>query len=164
RHAPPDRLAGCAARRSSRLPAPADLESRAGDPAPAERVPRARWALHHAGAADRVMKLIETALPNAYVIEPEPVHDERGWFARIFDREAFGVDFPQHSLSFNAVSGTLRGMHYQAAPHEEAKIVRCIAGAIHDVIIDLRSRKTFAVELSAENRLALYVPPGCAHG
>lgn len=115
------------------------------------------------------MRLIETNIAGAWVIEPEPVHDERGWFTRVFDSAEFAergliTSFPQHSLSFNAKRGTLRGMHYQAAPASEAKIVRCVAGAIHDVIVDLRSREAFAVELSAENRRALYVPPHCAHG
>jgi dTDP-4-dehydrorhamnose 3,5-epimerase len=120
------------------------------------------------------MKLTETPLAGAYIIEPEPVEDHRGWFARVFDRDTFAAlglctDFPQHSLSFNIALGTLRGMHYQAEPHAEAKIVRCTAGAIHDVIVDLRQRsatfhRTFAVELSAANHRAVYVPHGCAHG
>jgi dTDP-4-dehydrorhamnose 3,5-epimerase len=115
------------------------------------------------------MRLVETTIAGAYVIEPEPVTDERGWFARVFDREVFAgqglaADYPQHSLSYNARRGTLRGLHYQAPPGAEAKIVRCVAGAIHDVIVDLRTRQSVAVELSAENRRALYVPPHCAHG
>lgn len=115
------------------------------------------------------MRLIDTAIDGAFIIEPEPLADERGWFARVFDRDAFAgrglaVDYPQHSISFNAKRGTLRGMHYQAPPGAEAKIVRCIAGAIHDVIVDLHTRQWIAVELSAENRRALYVPPHCAHG
>jgi dTDP-4-dehydrorhamnose 3,5-epimerase len=115
------------------------------------------------------MRLHSTNIAGAWVIEPEPIHDERGWFARVFDGDEIEkldltTRFAQHSLSFNAQRGTLRGMHYQAAPCSEAKLIRCVAGAIHDVIIDLRTRDAFAVELTAENRLALYVPPQCAHG
>lgn len=116
----------------------------------------------------------ELPLPGAFVIEPERFEDERGFFARAFCREDFaarGLDpaVAQSSLSFNRRRGTLRGMHYQAAPAEEAKLVRCVRGAIHDVIIDLRPgsatfRQHTAVELDAENRLALYVPPDFAHG
>lgn len=116
----------------------------------------------------------ELALPGAFVLEPELLEDERGFFARAFCRREFterGLEpaVAQCSLSFNRRRGTLRGMHYQAAPGEEAKLVRCSRGAIHDVIVDARpSSATFgrhaAVELSADNRLALYVPPGVAHG
>jgi dTDP-4-dehydrorhamnose 3,5-epimerase len=116
----------------------------------------------------------ELPLPGAFVIEPERFEDGRGFFARAFCREDFaarGLDpaVAQSSLSFNRRRGTLRGMHYQAAPAEEAKLVRCVRGAIHDVIIDLRPdsatfRQHAAVELDAENRLALYVPPDFAHG
>lgn len=114
------------------------------------------------------------AIPGAFVIEPEPIEDERGSFARTFDREAFAArdldpEVVQCSVSFNRRRGTLRGLHYQAAPHEEAKLVRCTAGTIWDVIADLRPgspafRRWEAVTLSAANRLALYVPRGCAHG
>jgi len=116
----------------------------------------------------------ELPLSGAFVLEPERIEDERGFFARAFSREelvAHGLDptVVQCSLSFNRRRGTLRGMHYQAAPAEEAKLVRCVRGAIHDVIVDLRPgspsfRGHAAVELDAENRLALYVPPGFAHG
>lgn len=116
----------------------------------------------------------ELSLPGAFVLEPELHEDERGFFARAFCRrelEAHGLEpaVVQCSLSFNRRRGTLRGMHYQAAPAEEAKLVRCIRGAIHDVVVDVRpGSATFgrhaAVELSADNRLALYVPPGLAHG
>lgn len=116
----------------------------------------------------------ELELPGAFVLEPELLEDERGFFARAFCRRELaehGLDpeVAQCSLSFNRRRGTLRGMHYQAAPREEAKLVRCIRGAIHDVIVDVRpDSATFgkhaAVELGADNRLALYVPPGFAHG
>jgi dTDP-4-dehydrorhamnose 3,5-epimerase len=109
-----------------------------------------------------------------WTVEPERLEDERGFFARIWDTEVFGRHglnprLVQCSVSHNRLRGTLRGMHYQAAPREEAKLVRCTAGAIFDVAVDLRPDSEtylgwFGVELSAENRLALYVPEGCAHG
>ena len=120
------------------------------------------------------MKYSETPLPGAFVIEPEPIVDERGSFARTFDRaefEARGLDAAvvQCSASFNHHRGTLRGMHYQAEPHAEAKLVRCTRGAIYDVIVDLRPdsaayRGWFGVELSAAAGKMLYVPTGLAHG
>lgn len=120
------------------------------------------------------MKFVETALPGACVIEMEPIRDERGFFARSFCREEFAAHglnpgLVQCSVSFNEKRGTLRGMHWQAKPHEEAKLVRCTLGAIYDVILDLRPdspafRHWIAVELSAENHRALYIPEGCAHG
>ncbi len=116
----------------------------------------------------------ETALPGAWVIEPERFADERGFFARTFCREelaAHGLEseVAQCSVSYNRRRGTLRGMHYQAAPGEEAKLVRCTRGAVFDAVVDLRPGSSTlgrwaAVELSAENRLALYVPPGLGHG
>lgn len=120
------------------------------------------------------MHFTETPLPGAYVIDPERIEDDRGFFARTWSGPEFlahglNVRLAQCSLSFNRAKGTLRGMHYQAAPHEEAKLVRCSAGAIHDVIVDLRRgspthRHWYGVELSAENRRMLYVPEGFAHG
>jgi dTDP-4-dehydrorhamnose 3,5-epimerase len=114
------------------------------------------------------------AVPDARVIELEPHRDERGFFARTWCRREFreeGLEttVAQCSLSYNRRRGTLRGMHFQAPPHGEVKIVRCVRGAIHDVIIDLRpGSPTFtrhvAVELTADNRHALYVPKGFAHG
>jgi dTDP-4-dehydrorhamnose 3,5-epimerase len=116
----------------------------------------------------------DTAIDGVLVIEPERHEDERGFFARIWDPDEFAErglnpELAQCSISFNRARGTLRGLHYQAAPHEEAKLVRCTSGAIFDVAVDLRPdsstfRDWFGVELSAENRLALYVPEGCAHG
>jgi len=115
-----------------------------------------------------------TDVEDAWVIEPERFEDERGFFARTWDRDEFtdrGLDgrLTQCSLSHNRRRGTLRGMHYQAAPSEEVKVVRCTAGAIFDVAVDLRPHSSsfcswFGIELSADNRLALYVPKGCAHG
>ncbi|MEA2491610.1 MAG: dTDP-4-dehydrorhamnose 3,5-epimerase [Acidobacteriota bacterium] len=109
----------------------------------------------------------------AYVIDPERLEDERGFFARTYceaDFLAHGLSpvAAQCNISFNAKRATLRGMHYQAAPHEETKLVRCTMGAIYDVIVDLRPGPTLhrweAVELSAQNRRMLYIPEGVAHG
>jgi len=120
------------------------------------------------------VKFSPTALVGAYVIDIEPVADERGFFVRSWCREEFArrglnPDLAQCSISFNKKRGTLRGMHYQAKPHEETKVVRCTRGAIYDVIVDLRPesstfRKWIAVELSADNRRMLYIPAGLAHG
>ena len=120
------------------------------------------------------MKFVETELKGAFVIEPDRLEDERGFFARTFCTDEFAARglqrrFVQCSVSFNVLRGTLRGMHYQAAPHEEAKLVRCTRGAIYDAIVDLRRvsptfRRWVGVDLSADNRRALYVPEGCAHG
>lgn len=120
------------------------------------------------------MIFTELDLPGAYVIDLEPHRDERGFFARTWCRREFwdhGLEtrIAQCNLSYNRRRGTLRGMHYQAPPHGEAKLVRCVRGALLDVIVDLRPESdTYgsheAVELSAENRRALYVPRGFAHG
>ncbi len=120
------------------------------------------------------MKFSPIELAGTYIIDLEPVADERGFFARSWCRrefEKYGLnsDLAQCSISFNKKCGTLRGLHYQAKPHEEAKVVRCIRGVIFDVIVDLRPesstfKKWIAVELSAENRRMLYIPPGLAHG
>ncbi|MBI1280618.1 MAG: dTDP-4-dehydrorhamnose 3,5-epimerase [Anaerolineaceae bacterium] len=116
----------------------------------------------------------ETPLSGAFVIEPNLIEDERGFFARTFDQHEFEVRdlnpcIAQCNISFNKKAGTLRGMHYQVEPYEETKLVRCTMGAIYDVIIDLRTdsltfRQWFGVELSAQNRLMLYIPKGLAHG
>lgn len=116
----------------------------------------------------------ETLIPGAFVVGPEPTEDERGFFARVFDAEEFterglALGDAQWSISFNAAAGTLRGMHFQREPHAEDKLLRCTRGALYDVIVDLRPEsETFkqwtAVELDAENRLALYIPKGLAHG
>lgn len=120
------------------------------------------------------MKFIPASLAGAYVIEAERLEDERGYFARTFCRDEFvahclNPDLVQCNVSFNLKKGTLRGMHYQAKPHEEAKLVRCTRGSVFDVIIDIRAesptfRKWFAVELSAANGSMLYIPEGFAHG
>jgi dTDP-4-dehydrorhamnose 3,5-epimerase len=116
----------------------------------------------------------ETKLKGAFVIELERLEDERGFFARTFCQEEFvearlNPKIAQCNISFNRKKGTLRGMHYQGSPYEESKLVRCTRGAIYDVIIDLRPyERTFkqwlAMELTAENRLILYIPQGFAHG
>jgi dTDP-4-dehydrorhamnose 3,5-epimerase len=115
-----------------------------------------------------------TPLAGAFVIAPEPHTDERGSFARVWcEREfrAHGLEtrITQISASLNLRRGTLRGMHYQVAPHEEVKLVRCTRGAIYDVIVDLRPESStylqhVAVELSVANGLQLYIPAGFAHG
>jgi dTDP-4-dehydrorhamnose 3,5-epimerase len=120
------------------------------------------------------MRFTECSLRGAFVVDIAPAADERGFFARSYCEAEFaaqGLAAPtrQCSLSYNARLGTLRGMHYQHAPHEEEKLVRCTAGAVFDVIVDLRPRSPTrfgwcAVELSAANRRALYVPKGFAHG
>jgi dTDP-4-dehydrorhamnose 3,5-epimerase len=120
------------------------------------------------------VKFVETPLPGAWVVELEELGDERGWFARTFDAEEFrglglNPDVVQCNASFNHHGGTLRGMHYQAEPHGESKLVRCVRGAIFDVAVDLRpASPTYlawhGVELGVENRLAFYIPAGFAHG
>jgi len=120
------------------------------------------------------MIFTETILKGAYVIEPEKCEDERGFFARSFCIEEFekqGMDFRivQCNISFNKKKGTLRGMHYQVSPHQEAKLVSCIRGKMYDVIIDLRQDsqtycKWFSVELNENNYKSLYIPEGFAHG
>jgi dTDP-4-dehydrorhamnose 3,5-epimerase len=119
------------------------------------------------------MRFTETSIDDVLVIEPERLEDERGWFARTYDADEFsarGMDAPvQCNASFNPTVGTLRGLHYQAAPHGESKLVRVVRGAVFDVAVDLRpSSPTYCawhgVELSAENGLAFYIPAGLAHG
>lgn len=120
------------------------------------------------------MKFIETELNGAYIICLDLLEDERGFFSRTFCRTEFaklGLNphLEQCNLSYNEKKGTLRGMHFQSAPNQEAKLVRCTHGAIYDVIIDLRVdspsyKKWISVELSHENGKMLYVPEGFAHG
>jgi dTDP-4-dehydrorhamnose 3,5-epimerase len=120
------------------------------------------------------MKFADTVIPRAFLISIDPVVDERGFFARTFCREEFarqGLEtcFSQISVSHNTLRGTLRGLHYQAEPHGEVKLVRCIRGAVFDVMVDLRSdspayRRWVGYELSENNRNALYIPNSVAHG
>jgi dTDP-4-dehydrorhamnose 3,5-epimerase len=114
------------------------------------------------------------AIEGAYLVELEDHKDERGFFARSFCEDEFAAKglinrFAQSSISFNARRGTVRGMHFAAAPHGETKLVRCTAGTIHDVIVDLRPEsptylEAVSVELSAQNRRTLYIPSNFAHG
>ena len=116
----------------------------------------------------------ETKLKGAFIIKLEKLEDERGFFARAwcqkeFDEMGMNSRIVQANLSYNKKKGTLRGMHYQVSPHEEAKLVRCFRGAIYDVIVDLRLdsptyKNWIGVELSAQNRQLLFVPEGFAHG
>jgi len=116
----------------------------------------------------------ETELAGAFLIEPEPRRDERGFFARTFAREEFAAhglatDVVHASIAWNAAAGTVRGLHFQRPPHAEAKLVRCTHGAVFDVIVDLRPEsptylRSFGVRLDAESRRALYVPERFAHG
>ena len=116
----------------------------------------------------------KTDLKGVYLIEIEAIKDERGFFARSFCREEFekyglNSNIVQCNISYNKKKGTLRGMHYQVKPHEEAKIVSCVKGSIYDVIVDLRQDSPtyyqwFTVELSTENYKMLYIPEGFAHG
>ena len=120
------------------------------------------------------MIFTETKLKGSFIIELEKNEDDRGFFARTFDKEEFmkkGLksEFIQSSISVNNKEGTIRGMHFQKKPHEEVKIVRCTKGKIFDVIIDLRKnsktfKKWFSIELSEKNYKMIYVPKGFAHG
>jgi len=120
------------------------------------------------------MRFTQTPLSGVWLVEPGRIADERGFFARTYDRDEFlarGMDpvVVQCNTSFNARAGTLRGMHFQAEPHGEPKLIRCTRGAIFDVAVDLRSGSPthtgwFGAELSADNGHALYVPAGLAHG
>ena len=120
------------------------------------------------------MLFTETSLKGAFVIGLEKRGDDRGFFARVFCRREFeqhglATEFVQVNNSLSGQKGTLRGMHYQLAPRAETKLVRCIRGALYDMILDLRPEsatfgQSVGIELSAENRLMLYVPKGFAHG
>ncbi len=120
------------------------------------------------------MRFLETRLEGSFVIELEPHRDERGFFARTFCAREFaerGLEpgVAQCNLSYNHLRGTLRGLHLQVAPAAETKLVRCVRGAVYDVIVDLRPESAtylshVGVELTADNRRALYVPKGFAHG
>lgn len=120
------------------------------------------------------MRFTETSLAGAFLVEPEPVADTRGYFARLFCAKAFAEQglsphLEQIGMSYNRAAGTLRGLHLQREPHAEDKVVRVVAGSIYDVIVDLRAgSKTFGrwfgVELSAANKVQLAIPKGFAHG
>jgi dTDP-4-dehydrorhamnose 3,5-epimerase len=114
------------------------------------------------------------SIPDAWLVELEPIVDERGFFARAwcaaeFEEHGLSTGFVQENTGVSSRRGTLRGMHYQRAPHEEVKLVRCVRGAAFDVLVDLRPgspeyRRWFGVELTQDNHRMLYVPEGCAHG
>jgi dTDP-4-dehydrorhamnose 3,5-epimerase len=120
------------------------------------------------------MIFTETKIKGVYIIEPELLTDERGFFARSFCKEEFKkhgleTDIVQCNISYNKKKGTLRGMHYQVPPFEEAKIVSCTKGSIYDVVVDLRKESLtycqwVATELSEKNFKMMYIPRGCAHG
>lgn len=125
---------------------------------------------------DRPPRMIfkKTTIPDVWLIEPERLEDERGFFARTFCLDEFrkqGIEMrvAQCNVSYNRLKGTLRGLHYQAAPYAEAKVVYCTRGTVFDVAVDLRPESSaylrwFSVELTTENGLMLYIPKGCAHG
>jgi len=120
------------------------------------------------------MKFIETELKGSFIIEPEILEDERGFFARTWCKREFlahigAAELVQCNISFNKQKGALRGMHYQAPPNVEAKLVRCTMGAVYDVIIDLRPdsstfKQWISVEMTSENRKMIYIPEHFAHG
>lgn len=120
------------------------------------------------------MKITETKLNGVFLIEPARFEDERGFLAPSFSAGEFAArgmasQFVENNISYSKSRGTLRGIHYQAAPHGQAKLVRCTRGAVFDVAVDLRpASPTFkqwvGVELSAENRSMLYLPGDCGHG
>ena len=120
------------------------------------------------------MKFIPTSLPGSFIVEPDIFTDDRGWFSRFYGKNDFkeighAKEWVQLNHSFTAKKGTIRGMHFQFHPFREIKMVKCIAGIVYDVIIDLRKGsptflKWLGVELSAQNRKMLYVPEGFAHG
>jgi dTDP-4-dehydrorhamnose 3,5-epimerase len=120
------------------------------------------------------MKFVPTPLTDAYIVELDLLRDDRGGFARTYCKKEFEQightrEFVQFNHSFNTQKGTLRGMHFQAPPHAEVKLIRCIAGSVYDVIVDVRAGSStflqwFGTELSRENKRMFYVPEGFAHG
>jgi dTDP-4-dehydrorhamnose 3,5-epimerase len=120
------------------------------------------------------LKITPTTIAGVFLVDIERLSDDRGFFARTscvreFAEHGLNTAWVQSSISYNQKKGTLRGMHYQAEPAPETKLVRCTAGAVFDVVVDLRPdsatfRQWLGVELSAENRRAIYIPPGIAHG
>jgi dTDP-4-dehydrorhamnose 3,5-epimerase len=120
------------------------------------------------------MKFLPTMIEGVFEVELQPHHDERGWLARTFSADLFRAAglpdrFEQCSLSWNRRAGTLRGLHYQAAPHGESKLIGCVRGRVFDVAVDLRPTspsycRWVSCELSASRHNAIFIPPGCAHG
>jgi len=112
------------------------------------------------------VKLVEPPLAGVLVLEAEPARDERGYFLHTYSEEVHSLlpQIAEGAVSWNAARGTLRGLHFQHAPHGEAKIVRCSRGAIYDVALDLETGRWFAIELSRDNFKMLFIPAGLAHG
>jgi dTDP-4-dehydrorhamnose 3,5-epimerase len=120
------------------------------------------------------VKLLATAMAGLWIVEPEPIADERGWFGRTYDADIFArngleTDWPQWSTSVNRRTGTVRGLHFQRPPYAETKLVACVKGAIHDVVVDLRPDsitylQALGVRLDSDGCCALYIPAGFAHG
>lgn len=120
------------------------------------------------------MRILETRLSGVHIVDMEPVFDERGFFARLYDREVFlelglSDQVAQISLSHNQTLGTLRGLHWQSPPGKETKLVRVVRGCVYDVVVDLREDsatfgKWLGTELSAREGRAVFIPEGCAHG
>jgi dTDP-4-dehydrorhamnose 3,5-epimerase len=120
------------------------------------------------------MVFSETAIAGAYIVDLEPGSDARGFFARVWSEEELAArglitSISQMNISFSIRRGTVRGLHYQTAPHQEVKFVRCTRGAVFDVLVDLRPDspsylRWAGYELTQDNRRAMYVPKGCAHG
>ncbi|MBN8852365.1 MAG: dTDP-4-dehydrorhamnose 3,5-epimerase [Sphingobacteriales bacterium 50-39] len=120
------------------------------------------------------MKFLPAGLPGAFIVEPEPYADTRGWFARMYCRKEFAsigydMEWVQMNQSYTKQEGSIRGLHFQLPPYQEIKLVRCIVGRVWDVIVDVRQDspgflKWVGLELSAANKRALYIPAGFAHG
>jgi dTDP-4-dehydrorhamnose 3,5-epimerase len=119
------------------------------------------------------MHMTPAGIPGAWLIDYEPVSDERGWFMRVYDADVFAqaglcTDYPQHGEAHNRTRGTVRGLHFQSEPHAEVRLIRCTHGAVYDVLVDLRPGANFgawrAFELRAGVPRALYAPAGVAHG
>jgi dTDP-4-dehydrorhamnose 3,5-epimerase len=120
------------------------------------------------------VRFVPTAVDGVVIVELEPIEDERGFFARAWCPDEFAdagipTTWVQENIAYNVRRGTLRGLHFQSAPHAEVKLVRCTRGVVWDVAVDLRPesptfRQSVGVELSAENHRSLYIPEGCAHG
>jgi len=129
---------------------------------------------HYTESEGKNMKFESTEIAGLYTIDLHKIEDERGFFARAFCKEEFeSMDLEpnviQANMSFNKVAGTIRGMHFQQSPYQETKFIRCLSGSIYDVVIDLRKDsstylKTFGIELTSENRTALFIPKDFAHG
>ena len=120
------------------------------------------------------MRFVTTPISGLFVVESEPVCDARGsftrsWCRREFEAQGLASDYVQHNRSYNTCRGTLRGLHFQAVPHAEAKLITVLRGSLYDVVVDLRPeastfRQHFAIELTATSQRSLYVPERCAHG